>query len=178
MQTALRRGGSTRRTRRLFGAGRCPSTTSCASRRLAGPLKMPSRSRQTSWTTAWWALSLVRRVRRQEPRLDCHALLTCLAVPWPIPNPHPPSSLTADPLFGDLVHPVCVALGACLKRCWEDDVILPALLYRFWRLTLQVGGSGRRCRAGLLSTVLSHPRRASLAAGPPWNFCDRGKGAG
>jgi hypothetical protein len=23
-------------------------------------------------------------------------------------------------------------------RCWQDGVILPALLYRFWRLTLQV----------------------------------------
>ena len=31
----------------------------------------------------------------------------------------------------------CV-LWECLHKCWADEVFLPALVHRFWKLTLQV----------------------------------------
>lgn len=29
-------------------------------------------------------------------------------------------------------------LWSCLHRCWSEEVFLPALVHRFWKLTLQV----------------------------------------
>lgn len=31
-----------------------------------------------------------------------------------------------------------VTLEQCMKKCWSDEIFIPALLHRFWKLTLQV----------------------------------------
>ena len=38
----------------------------------------------------------------------------------------------------DYELPVSEMLELCLKRCWDDDVLLKPLTHRFYKLTLQV----------------------------------------
>ena len=55
----------------------------------------------------------------------------CPAIPAVKPADH-----TTDNLFKLELFRV---LWDCLQRTWSEEVFLPSLLHRFWKLTLQVG---------------------------------------
>ncbi len=61
-------------------------------------------------------------------------LESCLTLPMVLAatspesaRPHPPYELE---LFG--------VLEQCIEQCWSDAIFIPALVHRFWKLTLQV----------------------------------------
>ncbi|XP_077993852.1 conserved oligomeric Golgi complex subunit 2-like [Glandiceps talaboti] len=103
-----------------------------------------------------WSLPVYFQIRFQEIG---GLFETCLLTPFNIVQEDSPFHLS-----------VCHTLWQCLLKCWADQIYIPALCHRFWKLTLQVLS---RCALWLQEVVSrdlspeSKRREDESVSGPP-----------